>query len=161
MTSETVDPIDWSHSSLAPLDHSPPVALPTRGQYPLSASCIVFIGAAQPPTGFDLATLQPSACETTRLPMRPLREREHVLGLIPSGLLIWKLNIINKTVVSNIVYFQFQACKKPSPWTETTCCTGTTNYNSTLLLTPLPGGASQPASSNKLRKYKIWLVKFK
>ena len=40
-----------------------------HGQYPLSASCVVKIGAAQPHPRFDHATLQPSACEATTLPM--------------------------------------------------------------------------------------------
>ena len=60
MASEAVDPIDWSH----PHPHE---------QYPPSDSCKVQIGATQPQPGFDLATLQPSACEATTLPVRPLR----------------------------------------------------------------------------------------
>ena len=54
MASETVDPIDWSHP------------LPD-GQYPMNTSCIVKIGADQPQPGFDLATLQPSACDANHL----------------------------------------------------------------------------------------------
>ena len=55
IASETVDPIDWSH-------HHP------HGQYPLSASCIVYISATS--VGFERAT---AACEATTFHMRPLR----------------------------------------------------------------------------------------
>ena len=57
MASEIIDPIDWLH----PLPH---------GQYPLSPSCILEIGAVSVQPGIDLAT---SACKATTLPMRPLR----------------------------------------------------------------------------------------
>ena len=101
MASETVDPIDWSHphptrfsTPWAPRiprcnagnksqDLLQPVRISGRtahphGQYPMRASCIGYIGAAQPQSGFDLVTLQPSAYEATTLPMRPLRAYSQV-----------------------------------------------------------------------------------
>ena len=63
-------------------------------QYPLWASCIVQIGAAQPRPGFDLATLQPSACEATTLPMRLLRV--YIGGYCVSGYCVNRLRIIDE-----------------------------------------------------------------
>ena len=60
MASEMIDLIDWSH---------PPPSQPV----PPERLVYGIIGIAQPQPGFDLGTLQPSACEATTLPMRPLR----------------------------------------------------------------------------------------
>ena len=60
MASETVDPIDWLHPP--PTWAVPPVHLVHSINRCSSATA-----------GIERATLQPSACEATTLPMRPLR----------------------------------------------------------------------------------------
>ena len=80
MASETVDPIDWSHPH-------------PQGQYPLSATCIVWISATS--AGFESAA---SACEETTLPMRPLRGIELILRIMVKIVLspIWREFIRDK-----------------------------------------------------------------
>ena len=60
MASETVDPIDWSHPP-------PTWAVPPERLVHSINRC------SSVTAGIERATLQPSACEATTLPMRPLR----------------------------------------------------------------------------------------
>ena len=60
MASETVDPIDWSHPP-------PTWAVPPERLVHSINRC------SSATAGIERATLQPSACEATTLPMRPLR----------------------------------------------------------------------------------------
>ena len=60
MASETVDPIDWPHPP-------PTLAVPPERLVHSINRC------SSVTAGIERATLQPSACEATTLPMRPLR----------------------------------------------------------------------------------------
>ena len=60
MASETVDPIDWSHPP-------PTWAVPPERLVHSINRC------SSAAAGIERTTLQPSACEASTLPMRPLR----------------------------------------------------------------------------------------